>query len=308
MVRVSAGSLIAECQGELMAQALVLLGKLPVALVGDLQSLSQRVVGGPLPTGDGRTVRGVGRLLSAERLDLASQVRLRIEPGPGDFRAAGDGLKGDRGGFGLEFPQRLDRLGTGELVAALCGQGQVVGRVSRHGRGRTGLGRRMLAVRSNERAAAAAGVNVRAVKIAAFAISSFIASAAGTLYGYNFGSVSAVRFTALAALGLIGFAYIGGITMVSGAVIAGLLSTEALIPHALDKWFGIKGTWALLFGGSSLIVTLIANPDGIAGANHRRKKAKRAARAAKAAPALAVDATPDTAGAETAPTPEEVAR
>jgi branched-chain amino acid transport system permease protein len=68
--------------------------------------------------------------------------------------------------------------------------------------------------------------------------------------------------------------------MVSGAVIAGLMSTEALLPHALDKWFGIKGTWALLFGGVSLIVTLIANPDGIAGAAHRRKRAKRAARAA----------------------------
>nr|WP_308061906.1 branched-chain amino acid ABC transporter permease [Streptomyces sp. LBUM 1477] len=145
---------------------------------------------------------------------------------------------------------------------------------------RTGLGRRMLAVRSNERAAAAAGVDVRAVKIAAFTISSFIASAAGTLYGYNFGSVSAARFTALAALGLIGFAYIGGITMVSGAVIAGLMSTEALLPHALDKWFGIKGTWALLFGGVSLIVTLIANPDGIAGAAHRRRTAKRMRRAA----------------------------
>ncbi|MFI2436190.1 branched-chain amino acid ABC transporter permease [Streptomyces sp. NPDC018693] len=174
---------------------------------------------------------------------------------------------------------------------------------------RTGLGRRMLAVRSNERAAAAAGVNVRGVKIAAFGISSFIASAAGTLYAYNFGSVSAARFTALAALGLIGFAYIGGITMVSGAVIAGLMSTEAFIPHALDKWFGIKGTWALLFAGVSLIVTLIANPDGIAGANHRRRKARTAARTAKAAQAtLAVDAAPDTAGATTAPAPEEVAR
>jgi len=162
---------------------------------------------------------------------------------------------------------------------------------------RTGLGRRMLAVRSNERAAAAAGVDVRSVKIAAFAISSFIASAAGTLYGYNFGSVSAARFTALAALGLIGFAYIGGITMVSGAVIAGLMSTEALLPHALDKWFGIKGTWALLFGGVSLIVTLIANPDGIAGAAHRRRTAKRAKRAA-------ATTGPPTASASTVGSPE----
>ncbi|WNM33627.1 ATP-binding cassette domain-containing protein [Streptomyces sp. Li-HN-5-11] len=88
-------------------------------------------------------------------------------------------------------------------------------------------------VRAGPPAGAAAGVDVRAVKIAAFAISSFIASVAGTLYGYDFGSVSAARFTALAALGLIRFAYIGGITMVSGAVIAGLMSTEALLPHAL---------------------------------------------------------------------------
>jgi ABC-type branched-subunit amino acid transport system permease subunit len=41
---------------------------------------------------------------------------------------------------------------------------------------RSGLGRRMLAVRSNERAAAATGVNVRNTKFAAYAISSFIAA------------------------------------------------------------------------------------------------------------------------------------
>jgi branched-chain amino acid transport system permease protein len=140
---------------------------------------------------------------------------------------------------------------------------------------RTSLGRQMLAVRSNERAAAAAGVNVRSVKVAAFAISSFVAASAGTLYGYNFASVSANRFTALASLGLLAFAYVGGITMVSGAVFAGLLSTEALIPHALDRWFGINGTWALLFAGVSLILTLVANPDGVAGARHRSKMRRR---------------------------------
>ena len=43
---------------------------------------------------------------------------------------------------------------------------------------RSNLGQRMLAVRSNERAAAAAGINVRNVKLAAFGISSFIAGIA----------------------------------------------------------------------------------------------------------------------------------
>ena len=49
---------------------------------------------------------------------------------------------------------------------------------------RSGLGQRMLAVRSNERAAAAAGVSVRNTKFAAFGISSFIAGVGGVLYAY----------------------------------------------------------------------------------------------------------------------------
>jgi branched-chain amino acid transport system permease protein len=144
---------------------------------------------------------------------------------------------------------------------------------------RGNLGQRMLAVRSNERAAAASAVDVRSVKLIAFGISSFIAGVAGTLYAYNFGSVSANRFDALTALGLIAFAYAGGITLVSGAVFAGLISTEALVPHALDKWLGISGNWFLLFGGVILIVTLIQHPEGVAGAFYKRLHRRRAPRA-----------------------------
>ena len=140
---------------------------------------------------------------------------------------------------------------------------------------RGNLGERMLAVRSNERAAAAAAVNVRNVKLVAFGISSFIAGVAGTLYAYNFGSVSADRFDAVTALALIAFAYAGGITMVSGAVFAGLISTEGLVPHALDKWFGINGNWFLLFGGVILLFTLIQHPEGVAGAFYKRMHRSR---------------------------------
>jgi branched-chain amino acid transport system permease protein len=135
---------------------------------------------------------------------------------------------------------------------------------------RGNLGQRMLAVRSNERAAAASAVDVRNVKLIAFGISAFIAGVAGTLYAYNFGSVSADRFNAVTALSLIAFAYAGGITLVSGAIFAGLISTEALVPHALDKWLGINGNWFLLFGGVILIFTLIQHPEGVAGAFYKR--------------------------------------
>jgi branched-chain amino acid transport system permease protein len=166
------------------------------------------------------------------------------------------------------------------------------------------LGRRMLAVRSNERAAAAASINPRNVKLAAFAISALVAGCAGSLYAYNFGSVSADRFNAFTALSLIAFAYAGGITLISGAAFAGLISTQALFPYALDKWFGLSGTWFLLFGGVVLIITLIQNPAGVAGDIYRRthrrptfspelpRPAARAAPASAIAPARRESATP----------------
>jgi branched-chain amino acid transport system permease protein len=142
---------------------------------------------------------------------------------------------------------------------------------------RSVLGQQMLAVRANERAAAATGINVARVKIIAYGISSFIAGTAGWMYAYNFGSVSAARFGFLIALGFVAFAYIGGITMVSGAVIGGLVATEGLVPHFFEDLLGISGNWTLLVGGLLLIVTLIQNPDGVAGNIYRKRRLKRKA-------------------------------
>jgi ABC-type branched-subunit amino acid transport system permease subunit len=144
---------------------------------------------------------------------------------------------------------------------------------------RSGLGQRMLAVRSNERAAAAAGINVRNTKFAAYAFSSFIAGAGGTLYGYSLGSVSAERFGILIALGFVAFAYVGGITMVSGAVFGGLIATSGLIPHIFEAELGISGTWTLLVAGVTLILNLVLFPDGIAGSQYQKKRIAAAKKA-----------------------------
>jgi branched-chain amino acid transport system permease protein len=158
------------------------------------------------------------------------------------------------------------------------------------------LGQRMLAVRSNERAASAAAINPRTVKLYAFGISAFIAGVAGVLYAYNFGSVSADRFDAVTALSLIAFAYAGGITLISGAVFAGLISAQALIPYALDKWFGLNGNWFLLFGGVVLILTLLQNPGGVAGDIHRRLHSKPQLRAPGGAAFTAAGASRERTG------------
>jgi len=142
---------------------------------------------------------------------------------------------------------------------------------------RTTLGQRMLAVRSNERAAAAAGVNVAHVKFVAFALSSFIAGTAGWMYAYNFGSVNAARFGILIALSFVAFAYIGGITMVSGAVFGGLICTEGLFSHLIESVFGISGNWLLLFGGIVLVINLVAFPEGAAGSSYRKKQLRKRA-------------------------------
>lgn len=230
-------------------------------------------------------VRGVGLAVVTLAAAMAMEQGLFFNTGIGGAggvsvpspRLFGVNLGPDAGFRGLDGSQPSPVFGWLALLVAAA-LGVYVANLRR-----TQLGRAMLAVRSNERAAAAAGISVRGVKIAGITISSLIAAVAGVLYGYNFASVSAARFTAMGALALIGFAYMGGISMVSGAVIAGLWSTEGFFPHLLERWLGLKGTWALLVAGISLIVTLVANPDGIAGANHRRKQAKRVARAAAAA-------------------------
>jgi len=108
-------------------------------------------------------------------------------------------------------------------------------------------------------------------KLIAFGVSSFIAGIAGGLYGYNFGGVSADRFSALTALSVIAFAYIGGITMVSGALVAGFLATQGLSQYAFQKWFGISGDWTVLFAGIALVFNLVFYPEGIAGASYAKK-------------------------------------
>ena len=140
---------------------------------------------------------------------------------------------------------------------------------------RGGLGRRMLAVRANERAAAAAGINVGRVKLIGFSIGAAIAGVAGALYGYNFSGVAADRFTAYTAITVIAFSYIGGMTMVSGALFAGFMAVEGLSQYALQQWLGIDGTWVILLAGIALIGNVVFAPAGGAGMMYEKKMYKR---------------------------------
>ncbi|WP_327000502.1 branched-chain amino acid ABC transporter permease/ATP-binding protein [Dactylosporangium sp. NBC_01737] len=88
-------------------------------------------------------------------------------------------------------------------------------------RGRAG--RRLLAVRSNERAAAALGVNVFAGKLYAFALASALAALAGVLLAFQGATVLPAQFDVLTSITVIGVSVVGGIGSIGGALLAATL-------------------------------------------------------------------------------------
>jgi branched-chain amino acid transport system permease protein len=112
---------------------------------------------------------------------------------------------------------------------------------------RSATGRRMLATRSNERAAAASGVNVSGMKILAFAVSAFIAGVGGAVSAYRFGSVTPDKFSYVQSLTFFAFAYLGGIASVYGSI-----------------------------SGGFLVIASVQNPEGISGAIRNAGSAMRA--------------------------------
>jgi ABC-type branched-subunit amino acid transport system ATPase component/branched-subunit amino acid ABC-type transport system permease component len=139
---------------------------------------------------------------------------------------------------------------------------------------RSGTGRRLLAVRSNERAAASVGISVAASKLLAFAIASGLAGMGGCFIGYSRGQLSAESFTVFVSLSFMAFAYLGGITSVGGALVAGLSAPLGLTFVILDRNIELGQSYTLI-AGVALILTAIFNPQGIAGRTAERFAALR---------------------------------
>jgi branched-chain amino acid transport system permease protein len=153
-------------------------------------------------------------------------------------------------------------------------------------------GRRMLAARSNERAASASGINVARVKLEVFAASAFIAGVGGCLIAYRFGSVSDASFGSVASLTALAVAYLGGITCVSGAVTSGITAAAGVSFYLLSTVTGAFGQWEVFIGGLFLILTAILNPDGIAGGIRQQAALAKRKRETKSEPVpVAVPAT-----------------
>jgi branched-chain amino acid transport system permease protein len=172
--------------------------------------------------------------------------------------------------FGFKFgPNDATSLSDGKLPSPLfgifCLAVVIVLAVLVANLRRSVTGRQMLAVRTNERAAAGAGISVARAKLLAFALSSFIAGLAGALSAYRFGSVSAATFGSFTSIAFLAFAYLGGISSVAGAVVGGMLVAGGIGFTALHQWTGIDPALTNLLGGLGLILTAILHPEGVAG-------------------------------------------
>jgi branched-chain amino acid transport system permease protein len=160
------------------------------------------------------------------------------------------------------FGVHLDPSGPGFgllVVAVLVVTAVALARL-RNGR----RGQRLLAVRANERAAAAAGVDVTAVRLGAFALSAFLAGTAGALLGYQQGRLSFGSFGAFVSLAYLAVAYLGGIAGIAGALVGGLLVPNGLAFTVLDL-----GRYQLLASGLGLVVVTVLAPGGLTGLRRR---------------------------------------
>jgi len=159
-------------------------------------------------------------------------------------------------------------------IMTLAGLGILVSNVRR---GRSG--RRLLAVRSNERAAASLGVGVYGAKLYAFGLAAGIAAVGGVLIAFRNTYIVLSQFSVLPSIVAVSTAVIGGIGWASGAVVSGLFSggsvlgkASATLVSTLHDWIPFfpkiaqdtVQRWVPLVAGVSVISVLRSAPNGLA--------------------------------------------
>ena len=163
---------------------------------------------------------------------------------------------------GGDFP----RPAFGILVAVvllLLGVGVVMLR-------RANTGKRWLALRSNERAAAASGMYVARVKLEAFAVASFMAGIGGTLLAYRRELVTTSSFGVIDSIVVLAITYVAGVATPLGALLAGVFAAGGLLTVGMEELSPGSTDVQMAVNGIMLIVVAIRFPSGVLGAQRRR--------------------------------------
>jgi sulfate-transporting ATPase len=129
---------------------------------------------------------------------------------------------------------------------------------------RSRTGRRLLAVRTNERAAASLGISVFGVKLYAFAVSAGLAAVAGILIGFRGQIITYQGFNVFESINSLGHAVIGGLGYVLGAVFGGPNTVGGIGTRIVEDGIGLENQWDLIIGSLLVFVILIVHQNGIA--------------------------------------------
>jgi branched-chain amino acid transport system permease protein len=145
-------------------------------------------------------------------------------------------------------------------------------------------GRALLAMRDHELAATAAGIDVRILRLKAFAFSSAIAAMAGALYAYYLTNVTAEFFNINFAIQFIAMIIIGGMGSLAGSLVGAAvwLLLPAIITGVVTQMGASAGIVGKLMTESKpqlvnltfgllVILLLIFAPGGFAGVGRQLK-------------------------------------
>jgi len=124
---------------------------------------------------------------------------------------------------------------------------------------RSRIGQALLAIKSDEAAAAAMGINVSALKVQIFALSAALAGLGGSLYAHYVTFISPERFGPIASFELLLGALLGGVGTPFGAILGALLLIA--LPEVVAPLRDYK---VMVYGIVFILVSLYL-PLGIAG-------------------------------------------
>lgn len=130
-------------------------------------------------------------------------------------------------------------------------------------RGRSG--RRLLAVRTNERAAAALGISVPGAKMYAFAVSAGIAAIGGVLLAFRKDVILYnSEFTNFTSILVVAWSFIGGIGYLLGPIFGATLAPGSLGAQLTNTILDSITQYIQLIGGVLVVLLVLQNQDGIA--------------------------------------------
>jgi len=128
---------------------------------------------------------------------------------------------------------------------------------------KTWFGVRLVAIREDEDAAAAIGINVASTKIWAFVLACGGAGIAGALYARQLGSVFPENFGFVESVTVLTMVVLGGAGTLIGPVIG------AIILGGLPEYLRFLHEWRYVIYGLLLTLLVIFEPDGLLGTESR---------------------------------------